>query len=224
MLDKILNSLGADPLLDEKVNVARMVGGYIKKYPNGAGVNLTPEYIKELAFPDRRKIQQAKDREFANKFIKYVESEIEKERVEQIRKSHTDSLSTIYDKTRELRGETDKISLKSDEIEQKLSARQEELRKKLENIQEENKSLLEKQLGRIEMGEKEIAGKFNNAFQSFEDKMPTFVDHLKNEVSDFEKRLIATKMAEKQAEENRPKPVYEQVLIEETGQIITLEK
>ena len=220
MLDKILKSLSADPNLDDRVAIARQVGGYIKRYPNGAGVHVTPEYLKELAFPARRKIQDQKDRDIADKFVKYVEDQIEKDRVEQIRKDNAIALSTIYDKTRELRGETDKISQRSVQIEQNLSQKHENLSQRLESLQEENKSLLEKQLGRIEIGEKEISDRFNQSFEQLDRKIPIIANELKGSVSQFENRLRVEKEAEREAEANKPKPVYEQVLIKETGQII----
>ena len=220
MLDKILNSLSADPNLDDRVAIARRVGGYIRKHPNGAGVELTPSYIKELAFPDRSKIQEQKDREIADQFVRYVADEMEKQRVEQIRKNNAIGLSVIYDKTRELRGETDKISQRSGQIEQNLTEKHENLKQRLESLRDENKSLLEKQLERIETGEKEIATRFNQSFKELDEKMPTIGDELKKAVSDWEARFIADKIAEKEAEANKPKPVYDQVLVRETGHII----
>ena len=220
MLDKILKSLSADPNLDDKVTVARMVGGYIRKHPNGAGVDLTPSYIKELAFPSRERIREQKEREIADQFLRYVEDQMEKQRVENIRKNNAIALSTIYDKTKELRGESDKISQRSWQIEQNLTEKHENLKQRLESLQEENKSLLEKQLERIEVGEKQVGKRLSEVFAELDEKFPVLADEMKRDVLDFENRLRAEKQAEKEAEANRPKPVYEQVLIKETGQII----
>ena len=224
MLDKILKSLSADPNLDDKVKTAQMVGRYINKYPNGAGVDLTAEYLKALAFPDRRKIQDQKDRDIADKFVKYVEDQIEKDRVEQIRRNNAIALSTIYDKTRELRGETDKISQRSWQIEQNLSQKHENLSQRLESLQEENKSLLEKQLERIETGEKSMTSNFSDTvFQLFHE-VPIMTEKLETQMKDIENRRVEERRTELEAEMSKPKPVYEQVLIKETGHIITLEK
>lgn len=220
MRDKILNALSADPLLDDRVNTARMIGTYIKQNPNGAGVDVTPEYIKELAFPDRRAIQQAKDEEFSRRFVEYIEGKIEKQRVEEIRRKNAIALSTIYDKTKELRSETDKITQKSDQIEQNLSVKHESLSKRLENLKQESQSLLEKQFERIESSEKQVGKKLSEVFDDLDKKLPTLAEETKRTVSEFESRLRAEKESERLAEMNKPKPVYEQVLIEETGQII----
>lgn len=220
MRDKILNALSADPLLDDRVNTARMIGTYIKQNPNGAGVDVTPEYIKELAFPDRRAIQQAKDEEFSRRFVEYIEGKIEKQRVEEIRRKNAIALSTIYDKTKELRSETDKITQKSDQIEQNLSVKHESLSKRLENLKQESQSLLEKQFERIESSEKQVGKKLSEVFDDLDKKLPTLAEETKRSVSEFESRLRAEKESERLAEMNKPKPVYEQVLIEETGQII----
>ena len=224
MLDKILNSLSADPNLDDRVAIARSVGGYIKRNPNGAGVELTPEYIKELAFPDRKMIQQAKDEEFSRRFVKYVEDKIEKQRVEEIRKNNAIGLSVIYDKTRELRGETDKISERSGEIEQNLSQKHENLKQRLESLRDENKSLLEKQLERIEGVKLDSKQSLADAFEELDRRIMEASTANIASISGFESKLSAEKEAERQAEANKPKPVYEQVLVKETGQIITLEK
>ena len=220
MRDKILNALSADPLLDDRVNAARMIGTYIKQNPNGAGVDVTPEYIKQLAFPDREAIQKAKDEEISIKFVEYVKGEVEKQRVEEIRRKNAMALATIYDKTKELKSDTDKITQKSGQIEHDLSLKHESLSARLEILKQENQFLLEKQLERIESGEKQVAKKLSEVFDDLDRKFPVLAEQTKTAVSEFESRLRAEKESERLAEMNKPKPVYEQVLIEETGQII----
>ena len=138
-------------------------------------------------------------------------------------RKHEASLADITERQRELKKDTDKNAADIIQSGEKLSVRQREaMNNVLDKIKQDGKGFFEKQMEAIKNGEREMAAKFNSRFSEVDNKLPVIVDELKSEVAGFEKRLAEQK-AEREANIPVP-PETEEIFIEETGQVITIEK
>jgi len=188
---------------------------------------MSVDSIRRYALLGRDKIEGEKTKEVDIALDKILKENYERERFEGIHKDQSKSLAEIFEGQEKLTDvfystlneKIESAQVRSGEM---LQTTEGEIKQVLSEIGRKHKGFFEKQMEAIERGEREIAERFNNGILQVESSLPVIVDELKNEVAGFEKRLAKDK-AEHEA--NLPKPPEtEEIMIEETGQIITVER
>lgn len=236
MLNKILNTLKADPQFDDKIIPARLIGQYIKEHLDDKPSEMTAPYIKELVFPDRDKILADKRRVASEILFKKLDDALEKQRVDEIRDKSLTGISNIKGRQNDLDKKTDKIasdlSRKIDYFNKSVSIKQKELDDKISDFRNESAAILaenkERFLKTLEAKHERIESKLKGIV--YTENLNDVKSEISSSINSIEDRRLERERRKLEEIKNMPKPNKPreiekmQIEIEETGQVITLER
>jgi hypothetical protein len=208
-------------MIKNKDSVEKMLARYVKENIDKPYSDLSPYYIRRVIFPDEVKVKEAELNALIEKRIKYLDGLAEKAKREEIDgmmlEKQQKALSVADDITKKVVDVFQKageIDQKQGKIDDKIDNVQTDFNEKLSHVAVNQGDLLAKQFEIIKEGEKSISEKIYNAFGRMENRLPELSEEIKTVITDLEEKLTR----------KPPEKEVEQVLIEETGQIIAIER
>jgi hypothetical protein len=200
------------------------IARYISDHKDDPAKDMDFDMVKKYALLGKSKVDREAQIAEIDKIISDNLAEDSNNRTEDFRGDLSEAVSELRDKQRDLEAQNDRNFTTSGQVGERLSLKQKDIEQSLLDLSEEYKGITKKhddflarQMERIKEGEKDIARKFAGIAPDVSEKLENISTHfnkIKNELLD--NISLAT--------EKPPAPETEQILIEETGQVITIEK